>query len=101
MTQTEVRHPRILDPVIIWGERGTIVALQPSIFTALGSAPGVAVIDSDDLRVTCDVSRLRWDSILGAWAILRDEPGEPKWLHEDPAFADHPADATVEGEYAR
>lgn len=82
-TPTTVRHPRILDPVICWGERGLIVQVRPPVYADLGSAPGVVVIDSgDDLRVTCDVSRLRWDPILGAWAILRDEPGEPKWLHE-------------------
>jgi hypothetical protein len=78
--ETAVRHPRILDPVIVFdGERGTIVLLRA----------GYAHIDADDdLRVVTPTDALRWVADREVWVIVRSDPPEPTWLHEDPDFAD-------------
>lgn len=65
------RHPRIMDPVIVWGERGTIVLLQA----------GYAHIDrDDDIRTRVSTDRLRWVDDREAWVIIPAEVRGPEWL---------------------
>lgn len=63
-TETTARHPRILDPVLVWGERGSIVLLRA----------GYAHIErDDDVRVQVGVDRLRWDPLGSVWLIVTED----------------------------
>lgn len=82
-----VRHPRRGDPVIVFGQRGTIVEMNDGLAT---------IHADDDIRTRKPLDRFRWDGPGGIWIVLAPEPVEPVWLE-----ADHPADATVASEYGR
>jgi hypothetical protein len=80
-----VRHPRVGDPVLVFGERGTVVALRADVI----------VIDVDDgLRWNVPADRLLWDG--QRWNVLPVDP--PLFLHEDPEYADPVTAAKAEAD---
>lgn len=56
------RKPHAGDPIVLYGERRTILEL-----TDRGSGPLVVADDEAGLRIERRTDRLVWDAELGAW----------------------------------